>query len=388
MNTNNINITNIVNNNQMYKKYPKNHSNSSKNLIQRKISFQTSISYFHRGSCIQIPVQNKILPKEELMENQNQLNDNNNSKKKSYPSLLDSQIDSIFSQFQYNEMKNNNQSHISYLLEKIDSSLFIQIIKTYKGSLHLQKILSNDSPTEKEIDTIIVIISINIQDIICDYYGNYFSQKFLPYCNLMQRLLIYKYIKPYFIKIAKDICGNHSLQSLILLQNSKEEENIIKECIENHLLSLSTSQNSSHVIQKVIKAVKESERDYINNFIISNLMDLCLEPNAICIVKEFINECQSEFYIMSIVSIFEVETNKLTFNQFGNFGIQEILRKYGEIYCGKIINKLIEYIVLFFMSKFSSNVIDFVIEFLSKNNLKKFCDVLKKIFLNEIILMK
>ena len=91
---------------------------------------------------------------------------------------------------------------------------------------------------------------------------------------------------------------------------------------------------------------------------------------------------------MSIVSIFEVETNKLIFNQFGNFGIQEIIRKYGEIYCGKIINKLIEYIVLFFMSKFSSNVIDFVIEFLSKNNLKKFCDVLKKIFLNEIILMK
>ena len=73
----------------------------------------------------------------------------------------------------------------------------------------------------------------------------------------MQRLLIYKYIKPYFIKIAKDICGNHSLQSLILLQNSKEEENIIKECIENNLLSLSTSQNSSHVIQKVIKQLKK-----------------------------------------------------------------------------------------------------------------------------------
>ena len=90
MNTNNINITNIVNNNKMYKKYQKNHSNSSKNLIQRKISFQTSKSHFHRGSCIQIPVQKKILPKEELMENQNQLNDNNNSKKKSYPSLLDS----------------------------------------------------------------------------------------------------------------------------------------------------------------------------------------------------------------------------------------------------------------------------------------------------------
>jgi hypothetical protein len=85
------------------------------------------------------------------MENLNQLNDNNNSKKKSYPSLLDSQIDSIFSQFQYNEMKNNNQSYISYLLEKIESSLFIQIIKTHKGSLHLQKILSKNSKMDEKM---------------------------------------------------------------------------------------------------------------------------------------------------------------------------------------------------------------------------------------------
>ena len=53
-------------------------------------------------------------------------------------------------------------------------------------------------------------------------------------------------------------------------------------------------------------------------------MELWLDPNGICIVKVFINISSSEFYIMSIISIFEVETNKLTFNQFSNFSIQEI----------------------------------------------------------------
>ena len=86
---------------------------------------------------------------------------------------------------------------------------------------------------------------------------------------------------------------------------------------------------------------------------------------------------------MSIVSIFEVETNKLTFDQFGNFGIQEIIKKYGDLYCNKIINKLVDNIIVFSMSKFSSNVVDFVIDYLSKNNIKKFFHILNKIFLNE-----
>ena len=372
-----------INNNQIYRKYPNSHSNSSQNLTQSKLPIQIPKSRFnHRGSSNQISVQNNKILKDEQIENQNKNNINQNTQINiaSPSTLIDSQIDNIFSQY---ELLNPNQSNLTFLLEKIGSNVFIQIIKTHKGSLYLQKILSNNPPNQNEIEIIILIICMNIQDIICDYYGNYFLQKFLPYCSLNHRLLLYKYIKPNFIKIANDICGNHSLQCLILLQNSKEEENIIKECIENNLFFLSTTPNSSHVIQKVIKAVKENEREYINNFIISNLMDLSLDPNGICIVKEFINENKSEFYAMSIISIFEVEMNKLTFSQFGNFGIQEIIKKYGENYCGKIINKFIERIIVFSMSKFSSNVVDFMIEYLSKNNFRKFYNVLNKIFIDE-----
>ena len=293
--------------------------------------------------------------------------------------LPDSQIEKIFSQVQKQSF--NNQ--LNYLLEFVNPNLFIQILKTHKGSRQLQKMITNNIPSQKDIDKIVKIIIIDIKNIFCDYYGNYFLQKFFHFCSFQQRLLIYKYIKPNFLKISNNICGNHSLQCLILLKNSKEEEEIIKECINKNLYNLSFGSNSSHVIQKIISVIKEDNREYINNFMISNLIDLCLDANGICIVKEFINKTQNEFYIISIISIFEIDINKLTYNQFGNFGIQEAIKTFGEKYCNKIIKKLIEHIVAFSISKFSSNVVDFLIDYLSKNNFNKFCEILSKIYLNE-----
>ena len=306
-------------------------------------------------------------------------NNNNNKEITQFYPLNDSQIDVIFSQVQ----KQSFSNQLNFLLDTVNEKTFIQILKTHKGSRQLQKIITNNTPLKKEIDQIVNIINIDIKDIFCDYYGNYFLQKFFHFCSLEQRLLIYKNIKSNFLQISNDICGNHSLQCLIQLLNSKEEEELIKECISNNLYNLSLGSNSSHVIQKIISVIKENNREYINNFMISNLMDLSLDANGICIVKEFINKTKNPFYILSIVSVFEIDINKLTYNQFGNFGIQEAIKMFGENYCGKIINKLIEYIIAFSISKFSSNVVDFLIDYLSKNNFIKFCEILSKMFLND-----
>jgi hypothetical protein len=218
---------------------------------------------------------------------------------------------------------------------------------------------------------------------MCDYYGNYFLQKFFPYCNFQNRIDILNSIKNDYIIIANDICGNHSLQCLISLQNTNEEKEIIRICIQGNLKELCFGGNSSHVISKIIKCTKESERQYINAFIVNNLMHLCVDSNGICIVKEFIYNTQSNFYIKLIISTFEKETTKLTLNQFGNFVIQEAIKFFGYNFCKNIINNLINNIVLFSVSKFSSNVIDFLLEYLSKKEFYKFCSALKKIFLKE-----
>ena len=302
--------------------------------------------------------------------------------------LNESQVEALITQIQYQfgQQIQNNQIfliQLTSLLEKIDHHLFVQLIKTSKGSRFLQKILASSPPSQNDLDVILDIIANNLEDVVCDYYGNYFLQKLLPYFSYKHRILLYTHIKPNFIPIANDICGNHSLQSLIMLQNSKEEENIIKECIENDLQTLAVGANSSHVVQKVIKAIKEPNRDYINTFIISNLIDLCFDSHGICIVKEFIDNTQTDFYIKAVVSIFELETSKLTYDQYGNFGIQEIIKVYGYDACKKIISKICEHVVDFSVFKFSSNVVDFVIDYLSKNKKEKFVYVVTKIFCEE-----
>ena len=270
-----------------------------------------------------------------------------------------------------------------YIINKKGVSYFINLIKTIKGSKYLQNILLTNPPKESEIDYITKIICKNYKEIMCDYYGNYFLQKFFPFCNFKNRIDILNSIKVDYINIANDICGNHSLQCLISLQNSNEEKEMIRLCIQDNLRELCFGGNSSHVISKIIKYIKESERQYINAFIINNLMHLCVDSNGICIVKEFIYNIKSNFYIKLIISTLEKETTKLTLNQFGNFIIQEAIKFFGYNFCKKIINNLIKNIVKFSVSKFSSNVIDFLLEYLSKKEFYKFCISLKKIFLKE-----
>ena len=212
---------------------------------------------------------------------------------------------------------------------------------------------------------------------------NYFLQKLLLYCTLQNRLLLYKYIKSIFISIASDKCGNHSLQSLIILQNFREEEKITKECIEDNIKKLSFGANSSHVIQKTIKAIKESNRDYINLFVIANLISLSLDSHGICIVKEFIDSTENICYLKAVVSIFELEITKLTYDQYGNFGIQEAIKIYGIKHCRGIISKISEHLVDYSLFKFSSNVVDFIIDFLFKNDYESYLHTISLVFSTE-----
>ena len=326
---------------------------------------------------------NKNNPKINRNYNHNQNHMNNNISKNittAKNEITDSEIDYLFSQL-YTLPK--EVCLLLYIINKKGIPYFISLSKTIKGSKYLQNILMTNPPKEVEIDYITKIICSNYKAIMCDYYGNYFLQKFFRFCNNKHRIDILNSIKKDYINIANDICGNHSLQCLISLQNTNEEKELLKLCIQNNLKELCYGGNSSHVISKIIKILKENERQYINTYIINDLINLCVDSNGICIVKEFIYNVKSNFYIKLLISNFEKETTKLTLNQFGNFVIQEVIKFFGYNYCKNIIKNLINNIVNFSISKFSSNVIDFLIEYLSKKQIFIFCKVLKKIFLKE-----
>ena len=372
-NNNNINIngngnfinnfSNINNNNINYHKI----QNHNKPNINHNGNINLNLNLNQNGNDNNFNIKN-------INQTMNDKNINDNT------DFNDAQIDYLFTQL-FSLPK--EVCILLYIINKKGVDFFINLTKTIKGSKYLQNILQTSPPKDLEVALVTKIICANYKEIMCDYYGNYFLQKFFPFCNHHQRIDILISIKSDFINIANDICGNHSLQCLISLQNTNEEKEIIKLYTQNNLKDLCLGGNSSHVITKIIKFFQESERQYINTFVIENLIELCIDPNGICVIKEFIYNMKSDNYIKLVLSMFEKETRKLTFNQFGNYVVQEIIRFYGYNYCKNIINNLIINLVEFSLSKFSSNVIDFLVQYLSKKQFWEFCNILRIIFLEE-----
>ena len=362
MKNNNNNNTNGKNLNKKNNQNYNNHNNNHKNNQNHNNNNINNYININNG--------NKII------------NGNNNKKNININSndFSDTQIDYLFNQL-YSLPK--EVCILLYIINKKGVRFFINLTKTIKGSKYLQNMLQTCPPKEMEVVCITKIICVNYKEIMCDYYGNYFLQKFFPFCNQHQRLDILISIKNDFINIANDICGNHSLQCLISLQNSNEEKELIKIYTQNNLKELCLGVNSSHLISKIIKYLKETERQYINNFIMNNILELCIDSNGICVIKEFIYNMKSDHYIKLVLSILEKEAKKLTLNQFGNYIIQEVIQFFGYNYCKNIINILIENLVEFSLAKFGSNVIDFLIEYLSKKQFMEFCNILKLIFLDD-----
>ena len=367
---------NIINDNKLSNSFTSNNINN----LYNKINLNNNI-YLNNNNKInninQINInnfQNSFHNNENLINGKMELE---SEKSTSEIDIIDPQIEEIFSEI-YNLP--SEKSQILYLINKKGPDFFVKLIKTHKGSKYLQKMLSNNKLKEYEVNYITEIICKNFYSIICDYYGNYFLQKFFKFCSIKNRLDIYKLIKPNFNQIANDICGNHSLQCLILLQNSKEERKIIKECICNDLTFLCFNQKSSHVIQKIIEAIKEKDRDYLNNFILNHLIDLCIDVNGICIIKEFMTNMKNNYFVLFIINSFENNLNVLVSDQYGNFGIQEAIKLFGYEKCNRIIKNIIINLLFYSMKKYSSNVVVFLFNYLKNKNFSKLLKVIKTVF--------
>ena len=374
---------NIINNNKLSNSFTANNINN----LYNKLNINKCIS-FNNKNINQINNINNIninnFQNSNCNNNENIINGKmeiETEKNVSEIDIMDTEIEEIFSEI-YN--LNSDKSQILYLIKKKGPDFFIKLIKTHKGSKYLQKILSNNKLKEYETNYVTEIICKNFYSIICDYYGNYFLQKFFKFCSTKNRLNIYKLIKPNFKHIANDICGNHSLQCLILLQNSKEERKIIKDCIINDLSFLCFNQKSSHVIQKVIKAIKEKDRGYLNNYILNHLIELCIDANGICIIKEFMNNIKNSYFILFIINSFENNLEIVVCDQYGNFGIQEAIKLFRYIKCIKIIDKIINNLLFYSTKKYSSNVIVFLLNYLKCKNFSKLLQVINTIFNDNI----
>ena len=372
---NNINI-NKNNNNPTIKNNINDNSNQN---YKRSESRKKTYPNFNNNDNYQKNINNNIL----LVPTYNQIfyQNHNNLNQINY------NTEYLIFQLKFNLERNGKIDHYIYSLVK---GIFINIIKNQKGSKIFQKYLKS---THCDIlHQIFLEIKPNLEEIITDFYANYFCKRFFTFLNQKDRIDFLLVIEKSLVKLSSDSIGTYPIQTIIEHVGSKNEKNIIINALKDHIKELSFDPFGCHVIEKLLSCFEEEYVGFIYNYIVDNFLELAYNNNGICVVKKILSLTHKTNLHDKLKIIVKENAKQLISHPYGNFVIQVVVEcwnDYEEILC--LFDK--KYYSLS-LEKYGSNVVERCIEKDDKIlnnyideivNMNKICEVMKSIYGNYVI---
>ena len=376
LNSNNINISKINNNNSL---------NQINNIYNNKNQITNKINYI---DIIQKNIIENNMNKNNFINNFINNNINNSLQNKSSNNKNNSF--SINEENEVNEVNENdtNKNNVEELMKYINSlsTPLVNFLCTPKGTLEIQKKLGK-SNNECKILLINLLNKEGLSIIMKNTYGNYFFQQLIKGTDEIIIKLIISIIADNFVEISKDSSGTFSIQALLNEVSSVIEEQQILNSIKNHEMEMAYHKNATYVLQKIVLLFPDIHRIYLNEIILINFKDLCLDSNGICLIKNFIKTNtllnNKKRINDEIVQNFVI----LAESPFGNYGIQYLMENWNKNELNEIKQKIIENICQLSVQQYSSNVVEKAIEIFDDETREI---IIKKLFFDDnfIILLK
>ena len=331
--------TNIINTNQI--------NNNLNQNYKRSESRKKTYPNFNNNENLQNNIKSNIL----LVPNYNQtLYQNHNNF-----NHINYNTEYLIFQIKFNLERNGKIDHYIYSLVK---GAFLNIIKNQKGSKIFQKYLKS---THCDIlHQIFLELKPNLEEIITDFYANYFCKRFFTYLNQKDRIDFLLAIEKSMVKLSSDSIGTFPIQTIIEHVGSKNEKNIIINALKDHIKELSYDPFGSHVLEKLLACFEEEFVSFIYNYIIDNFLELANNNNGICVVKKILALTHKQNLHEKLKVIVKENAIQLISHPYGNFVIQVVVEcwnDYDEILC--LFDK--KYYSLS-LEKYASNVVERCIE--------------------------
>ena len=262
----------------------------------------------------------------------------------------------------------------------------VEFLCTPKGALEIQKHIEKGQNQCKVLLTKLLKKE-GLSVIMKNIYGNYFFQQLIKGTQGVIISRIISYISDEFVNISKDPSGTFSIQALLNEVSSIKEEQQILICIQNHEIEMAFDRNATYVLQKIILLFPDIHRVCLNEIILNNFKDLCLDSNGICLIKNFI---KTNTLVSNKKRIIEEISNNfvvLADSPYGNYGIQYIMDNWDRNEFNDFIKKIMENIFKLSIQQFSSNVVEKAIEKIDDESREK---IIRKLCFesNFIILLK
>jgi len=234
--------------------------------------------------------------------------------------------------------QNDKESQIP-LTQKTILSCF----RTKNTTMILQKII-NEASIET-IDTFVKELTGCYNEIIIDKNGNYFCSDLFRVCSQEHRIKILKELTKNISDICVNKCGNNPIKVLVEYSSCEKEYELILDSFNdyNKLIYASYDSYGSYVIQKIFEHIPEKFRMKFNLLFITFIPYICLKQYGLCSCKKLVLNTKNEDLIEKIVNLIRKDFLKISMNNYGNFLIQEILKKWNNTIQGKKLKEDIIY---------------------------------------------
>ena len=380
------NMTNnlIFNQNLLFNKnniiYPNYNNNSFCGDIEKN-NYLIQNAQFHNNSFI----------------NNNIINNNNNGKNKKRKSnqnisinITNNKKNNLFNANAELEMLLIQVKKILIKIQKIDTSVysrckgnFEQIIRTHKGSRIFQNYLKN---THYDILHLIFSeIKNKLTELLKDNYSNYFCKKLFRNLSQKDRIEYLTLIQPELNALSKDSIATYPIQNIIEELGSKNEKSIFYLGIKNYIDNLAYNIYGARILEKILAYFEDEFKQEIIEYICENFLELAYNNNGICLVKKILLMThKKDLHIKLKKLVFDNALN-LIVHQYGNYAIQIIIENWDETDLKEILEIYENKYIFLSNQKFSSNVMERILE-KSEKNLENYINEISKGYnLNELL---
>ena len=377
---------NIINNNNFnFNNFPNPSNNFYFNDYSNIYNNENMNNLFTKPNQIPIHFYNNF-------NNNNKINSNNYFCQNNFININNNEINEFNLQnFSFNDnIKSSNLSNnqINQLKKKTKPPLKLNLTQLsiedlIKNSIILSKDQNGCRLLQKKIDEqpeiakdILNNILETIIEIITDPFGNYLIQKLYNYMNEEQFLKLMALFQFDINFICCNSYGTRAIQKLIDYLTSETLMKTFVNLIKNDVKNIINDINGSHILLKVFSLNNLYANSIIFNEIFINILSIATHKHGCCVLQkciEKINLNDKNKLINCIIDNCKV----LICDQCGNYIIQFIIAFKIDFINEKIVSVLIEKLEEYSIQKFSSNVVEKILEICSYEICEKIINILK-----------
>ena len=382
------------NNNNNIQTLNNNLNNNNNNNIFNNFNQNNNIFFDNKSS-------NFILKSNNNNNNNNNYQILNNNNNNNNFNLLNNNNNNLFFSNNNNNNNNNNLINTQNQLTFQDISAINNILQSCEDSESVSSTLNSNSNKITIIQNSCYYLKYRILSnsefsntilypflrpkmliLIINHFGTYIYQNFLEVLNKNNLIDFLVFLTSNFDIISHSTNGTRVIQKLIeICSNMKSENNnnfiyqAFVEMFKNKIVALCIDENANHIIQKFIFNIKFPFNNFVYEEIYKNFIYIALTKYGCCVIQKCLihgNKEQKEKVIFLILKY----TFSLIGAQFGNYVYQSIILL-NDVETIKKILEIIKHKIIFLCNeKYSSNVIEKLLEIQNKNIVNNIIDKL------------